>query len=141
MGTRKLDKTWGGKPNILGMISVLLSGKEPGELVRAEATRVALMSASHPTIPNYAAFLALSVRDLAQDAHRTLTDPASDVAMATDLLRRISHLEEHVCHDPGNPVALWLHSLKGQVQQAHLARSHEEPSRGSRPSPRAALAR
>jgi hypothetical protein len=99
------------------------------------------MSASHPTIPNYAAFLALSVRDLAQDAHRTLTDPALDVATASDLLRRISHLEEHVCHDPGNPVTLWLHSLKGQIQKADLARSHAEPSRAGRSTARAALAR
>jgi hypothetical protein len=99
------------------------------------------MSASHPTIPNHAAFLALAVRDLAQDAHRTLTDPAPDAATASEVLRRISHLEEHVRNDPGNPVALWLHSLKGQVQQAHHARTRPEPARGSRVSPRAVLAR
>ena len=98
------------------------------------------MSASYPTIPNHAAFLALSIRDLAQDAHRTLADPTTDAATASDLVRRISLLEEHVRHDPGNPVALWLHSLKGQVQQSPPAPTRSEPPCGCR-SPRAVLAR
>jgi hypothetical protein len=99
------------------------------------------MSASHPTLPSCAAFLAGAVRDLAQDAHRLLTDPARDAAQASELLRRISRLEEYVRHDPGNPVALWLHSLRGQVQQAPPARIRPEPASRSGRTPRAALVR
>lgn len=74
-----------------------------------------------PPAPTDAASLAASVRQLALQAHRVLSDPASDPAEARELSRRASGLRSQLRGRSTLAVERWLDSLERKLQVESLA--------------------
>jgi hypothetical protein len=68
------------------------------------------------------ALLARAIRDLARDAHRTLTHSPSEASLRR-LSRRIDVLAAVLAHRRGGPLEAWLDSLRREVRAAAVHRA------------------
>jgi hypothetical protein len=64
------------------------------------------------------AVLAEEVRELANDAHRVLSAPTTEVLEIDDLSRRIAYLQDQIRGYPFDELASWLDNVRQIVESS-----------------------